>query len=178
MDLITLKGEHIKLRALEPEDLDFLTRLENDESIWEISLTQAPYSKYLLKQYIDNSHKDIYEVKQLRLVVCNLNDAVLGFVDFFDFDPKNKRIGLGIIIHDPGQRNKGYASEVLRLIINYAFSHLEVHQIFANISIDNIPSISLFEKMGFIEVGVKKDWNLVRGKYKDELLYQLINHVH
>ena len=46
--MITLKGEHIYLRALEPEDLEFIHAIENDESVWEISSTITPYSKFLI----------------------------------------------------------------------------------------------------------------------------------
>jgi len=89
--MLTLKGEHIYLRALEPEDLEFIHQIENDETIWEISNTITPYSKYLIKQYLENAHKDIYEVKQLRLVICNDADTAIGMIDLFDFDIKNKR---------------------------------------------------------------------------------------
>ncbi len=76
--MVTLKGEHIFLRALEPEDLDFIHEIENDESIWEISNTQTPYSRFLIKQYLEQSHKDIYEVKQLRLVISNYENTAFG----------------------------------------------------------------------------------------------------
>jgi diamine N-acetyltransferase len=49
---MTLKGEHIYLRALEPEDLEFIYTIENDESIWEVSHTQTPYSRFLISQYL------------------------------------------------------------------------------------------------------------------------------
>ena len=44
--MVTLKGDHIYLRALEPEDLEFVYQIENDESIWEISNTITPYSRF------------------------------------------------------------------------------------------------------------------------------------
>ncbi len=172
----TLKGNKVYLRALEPTDLEFLYVLENDESIWEISNTTAPYSKFVLKQYLENSHRDIFEVKQLRLVICSAeNDKALGFIDLFDFDPKNKRVGLGIIIKDESDRKSGFAKESIELVKQFAFDNLGVHQIFANITSDNAPSISLFEKVGFAASGVKKDWVLSSGTYKDELIYQYIN---
>jgi diamine N-acetyltransferase len=68
--MITLKGENIYLRALEPNDLEFVYAMENDQSIWEVSNTQTPYSRFLVKQYLENAHQDIYEVKQLRLAIC------------------------------------------------------------------------------------------------------------
>ena len=172
--MLTLKGEHIYLRALEPEDLDFVYLIENDERIWEMSTTQTPYSRFLIKQYLENVHQDIYEAKQLRLVICSYDEAVLGLVDLFDFNPTHNRAGVGILIAEKEHRGKGYGKEALNLVINYGETHLRLHQLYANISVDNIASIALFKKQGFKKIGIKKEWNLVDGKYKDELLYQLI----
>ena len=67
--MLTLSGKNINLRPLEPEDLEFIYEIENNEDLWELSSTQTPYSRFLIKQYLDNAHRDIYEVKQLRLVI-------------------------------------------------------------------------------------------------------------
>ena len=171
----TLKSDHIYLRALEPEDLEFVHAVENDETVWEISNTQTPYSKFLIKQYLENAHKDIYEVKQLRLVISLYSNEILGLIDIFDFDFKNRRAGIGILIKDADDRGKGYGKEALQLLVNYSFSHLGLHQLYCNISEDNQASLTLFTKQGFEKVGVKKDWNFVNDSYKDEYLFQLIN---
>lgn len=174
--MVNLKGEHIYLRALEPEDLDFIHNIENDESIWEISNTETPYSKYLIKQYLEQSHKDIYEVKQLRMVISNYDDEPLGMIDIFDFDFRNKRAGIGILIRDEQNRKQGIGSEALKLLTDYCFSRLNLHQLYCNISEENEASIKLFTNQGFEKIGLKKDWCLVNGQYKNEYLYQLINH--
>ena len=84
--MITLKGATIYLRALEPNDLEFVYAVENDELVWEVSHTQTPYSRFLIRQYLENANQDIYEAKQLRLAICNLdNDAAIGLIDIFDF---------------------------------------------------------------------------------------------
>lgn len=173
--MMTLKGEHIYLRALEPEDLDFIHTVENDESIWEISCTQTPYSKFLIKQYLENAHKDIYEVKQLRLVISSYDKVTLGMIDLFDFDFKNRRAGVGVLVKEPGDRLKGYGREALKLLIDYSFTHLDLHQLYCNISESNDASIKLFSNQGFKKIGLKKDWNYVNGSFKNEYLFQLIN---
>lgn len=172
----TLKGNNIYLRALEPSDLDFLYLLENDEEFWEVSNTVAPYSKFVLKQYLDNAHRDIYEIKQLRLVLCNSSShTVMGLVDLFDFDPSHRRVGVGIVVFSKEERGKGYAYEALKMVCNYLFEYLNVHQVYANITEDNLVSQQLFKKLGFIETGIKKDWIFSGGTYKNEHIYQLIN---
>lgn len=172
--MLTLKGERIFLRALEPEDLEYLYELENDEDLWEMSNTTVPFSKYILKQYLENSHRDIFDIKQLRLVICELeSNRPLGFIDLFEFDPKNSRVGVGLTIFKELDRKKGYAFQALTMVCNYVFKHLDVHQIFASITEDNIASIKLFEKAGFEQTGLKKDWIFYDGKFKSEYFYQL-----
>lgn len=176
--MLTLKGQNIYLRALEPNDLEFVYAVENDESIWEVSNTQTPYSRFLIRQYLENAHQDIYEAKQLRLAICKDQDfPALGLIDLFDFDPKNNRAGVGILIQDLGNRNSGIGTEALDLLIQYAFTQLNLHQLFANIDIENEGSLTLFTKFGFQKIGIKKQWNLVNGRYKDEALFQLINNL-
>ena len=170
----TLKGPLLKLRTLEPEDLEFLYQIENDESFWEISHTQKPFSKYILKRYIENGHLDIFEAKQLRLIIEEKSTRKqIGMIDLFDFNPQHKRAGIGLFIHPDFQHN-GFASEALSLLIKYSFSHLNLHQLFANITSYNTKSMSLFKKYNFEKVGIKKDWILSEGSFKNEVLFQLI----
>jgi diamine N-acetyltransferase len=171
--MATLIGKNITLRALEPEDLDFLFSTENNEIFWKISNTQLPFSKYILKKYIENAHQDIYDAKQYRFVICNAINVPVGMIDLFDFSPQNNRVGVGILLL-PEYQNKGFGFEALELIVDYVFTYLNVHQLFANIASENLKSISLFEKFNFKQVGIKKDWIFSNSTYEDEILYQLI----
>ena len=173
--MTTLQGKNIYLRALEPEDLEFVYAIENDETIWEVSNTITPYSKFLIRQYLENAHQDIYEVKQLRLAICKSNTSeAVGLIDLFDFDVKNKRAGVGIIIQNEIDRNNGLGKEALGLVINYAFQQLQLHQLYANIGTENKASVSLFTTFGFERIGVKKDWNFANNAFQDEAVFQLI----
>jgi diamine N-acetyltransferase len=174
--MTTLKGNKISLRALEPEDLEFVYAIENDENIWEVSNTQTPYSKFLIRQYLENAHQDIYEAKQLRLAICkNQDDKAIGLIDLFEFDAKNHRAGIGIVIQNEIIKGNGYGKEALELLINFSFKKLQLHQLFANIGVNNKPSLQLFTTFGFQKIGVKKDWNFINNQYQDEAVFQLIN---
>lgn len=174
--MITLKGENIYLRALEPNDLEFVYAMENDQSIWEVSNTNTPYSRYLIRQYLENARQDIYEAKQLRLAICQTEDfPAIGLIDLFEFDPRNNRAGVGIVIQQKENRRQNIGSEAIELLINYAFTNLNLHQLYANISTNNEASIGLFTKFGFEKIGIKKDWILLDNHYQDEAIFQLIN---
>ena len=170
-----LTGKKIHLRALEPEDIDFLYTIENNESFWEVSSTQTPFSRFILEQYIVNSHQDIFEAKQLRLIIVdNITNISVGMIDLFEFNPLHKRAGIGILIIE-SEQHKGFASEAIELLINYCFNQLNLHQLFANITADNIKSLELFKKLNFKKIGLKKEWIFSKGNFKDEILFQLIN---
>lgn len=176
----TLQGSTIYLRALEPEDLDALYAIENDENLWAVAETITPFSRQVLRGYLANAHKDIYETQQLRLAICEKKTkALVGFVDLFDFDPHNLKAGLGIVISKVLDRNKGYGEETLLLLLSYCKTHLKLHQVYANIEASNTASITLFEKMNFSRIGLKKDWRRrasIDGKeqYINEYFYQYI----
>lgn len=167
-----LTGTHILLRALEPSDIDILYAWENDTENWVVSNTQTPYSRFVLEQYLASVHQDIYSVKQLRLIICDLAKRPLGTIDLFDFDPNNQRAGIGILIAEKSDRNKGYASEALEILIQYGFAVLNLRQLYCNITSDNQTSIKLFEKHGFDIVGNKKQWIREGNLFKDELILQ------
>jgi diamine N-acetyltransferase len=171
-----MKYEKIRLRALEPEDLELLYEWENNDSYWVISNTVSPFSKYTLKRYMENSHKSIYETGQLRLMIdLKEEKKTIGTIDIFDFDPFHGRAGIGILIADEAQRKKGYASMSLKCLIDYCFRTLQLHQLYCNILANNCESIDLFKKMGFTESGIKKEWVKTTDGYLDEYTFQLIN---
>lgn len=161
------------LRALEPDDLDILYDTENDKSLWKYSNTSSPFSKHSLKKFIENSHLDIIEHNQVRLVLSDKNNLPFGFIDLFKYDMINKRAGVGIIIFEK-YRSRGLGSISLDLIENYVKKYIPIHQLYANISSENTESIKLFEKHNYLKVGNKKDWIYYNNKYFNELLYQKI----
>jgi diamine N-acetyltransferase len=171
-----MKYKEISLRALEPEDLELLYEWENNSSNWIISNTVVPFSKYTLKRYLENSHKNIYETGQFRLMIDHIpENTTIGTIDIFDFDPFHKRAGLGILIAKEEYRRKGYASMAIICLVEYCFSTLLVHQLYCNILANNCESMELFKKAGFVQSGIKKDWIKTSDGYLDEYIFQLIN---
>ena len=164
----------ITLRALESDDIDLLYQWENSMEIWDVSNTRTPFSKYILTKYLTDSAKDIYELKQLRLIIQNENMTPVGAVDLFDFDPYHLRAGVGILIHKKEHRNLSYAGDALQALSEYALNILGLKQLYANIADDNTVSIHLFEKAGFEKAGVKKFWLKTVTGWKNEILLQKI----
>lgn len=171
---MNLSGRITRLRAVEPDDIGCMYAWENDPEVWRVSGTLAPFSRHTLSTFIEQQQFDIYQTRQLRLMIENPEGRAVGTVDLFEFDPTNLRAGIGILIYDRSQRRRGYASDALTALVNYARETLGLHQLWCNIGAENEASRALFRQAGFCEIGVKRDWNRTPEGYSDELLLQLL----
>lgn len=168
-------GKKVHLRAMEPEDLDWMYSIENDPELWDVSNFSVPYSRYVLKEYIANSQYDMFSDKQLRMIVArNTGDEVVGTVDITDFAPLHRRGEVGISILRKHQGN-GYGKEALNLLCDYLFGFLRLHQLTAHIALDNEQSLRVFKACGFAECGVLREWWFVKGEFKDVALLQRLH---
>ena len=142
----------VNLRAMEPEDLDTLYKIENNQALWAVSATNVPYSRFALHEYVETNTNDIYADKQVRMMIDN---------------------EVGIVIMKP-HRHKGYATAALTKLVAYASQTLHLHQLFLVAECDNESCLRLFEKLGFVQTALLKQWlQLKKGVYKDACLMQL-----
>ncbi|HOO84356.1 MAG TPA: GNAT family N-acetyltransferase [Prolixibacteraceae bacterium] len=169
---MTISSKNIRLRALEPSDVELLYNWENNPEVWRVSNTYAPLSKFILANYIKSNNADIWENKQLRLVIENEQEVAIGTVELFDFEPYHSRAGVGIVIFEHSERGKGKAVEALELLIEYSRNTLGISQLYVNVAESNITSLKLFEKLGFEITGRKKQWLRKPNGWEDEYILQ------
>lgn len=166
--------QDIILRAPEPEDLDVMLAIENDPDLWSHSSENTgPYTRYQMKQYIAANTNDIYTDRQLRLMI-SLNDGrIAGIVDVFDFDVRNSKAEVGIVVL-PEFRGKGIGRSALCMMEKHCFDFLGIHQIYACVRCDNEAARSIFHACGFIETAVLKSWIRRGQRYYDVSMFQKI----
>ncbi len=162
----------VSLRAIEPEDLDLLYKIENDVRLWNVGNTNVPYSRYALHNYIANASNDIYTDRQVRLIIENGDGLVVGIVDLVNFDPRHLRAEIGIVIEND-HRRRGYGSMALRLVADYAASVLHLHQLYVIVDASNEVSMHLFEKMGYKRMAELRDWLFDGKEYHGAVLMQV-----
>lgn len=167
-----LSNEIVELRAPEPSDLDLLFILENEQARAESSFTTAPASRNQIWKYIDSYDTDIYSTRELRLIIIDKADGkAVGVIDLSDYEPRDHRAFVGISILEP-MRGRGFGRAALSLLCNYAAETLGMHQLSAQIAVDNAASRRLFESCGFKTCGRMRSW-LRRGPhYIDAFLCQ------
>ena len=152
-----LKSHKIRLRAVEPEDLDLMYLIENDTDLWSYGQTSVPFSHYALRKFIEESTNDIFRDRQLRLVIESADGIAAGFLDLQNYDPQHHRAEVGIVIV-PEQQRQGIATEAMRLLTEYASEHLGLHQLYALVPEGNEASIALFKRSGYKQTATLRDW--------------------
>lgn len=168
-----LKSDKLKLRAVEPEDLDLMYLIENDTELWPFGQASVPFSHFALKQYIAECSNDFFHDRQLRLVIETADGNSVGFVDLQNYEPLHHRAEVGIVVV-PEQQRKGLATEALRLLAGYVSTHLGIHQLYALVPEGNVASIALFRKCGYKETATLEDWLNSPAGWQSVRVFQLV----
>ena len=166
-----MSNSALRLRALEPTDIDLLYAWENDAATWAATNTIAPFSRHMLWQYLENYTGDIYVSHELRLMIENADGQAVGTVDLLNFDPLNNRAELGLFISEEF-RGQGIGRPALDAIIDYALNHIGLRQLYIYVREDNAACLKLFDNYGFTRVGILRQWVKRGTQYYDAVLLQ------
>lgn len=170
----------VRLRAMEPEDLELIYRIENDPTFWRFGTTTVPYSRYVLRQYLASAQNDIFKDEQVRLIIETSNEHgqwhAVGLADLFNFSAQHLRAEVGLAIL-PEFQHVGLGYAAMQQLLDYAV-RLRLHQVYAVIAVSNTPAARLFERLGFSASSCLKDWLLQADSFVDAFVWQkvLIGH--
>ena len=144
---IRIEGEKIILRSVDSSDIDTILLWENSSTEPLYGIYEEQYSREDVVQFIGNQQNySLAENEQLRLMICSHDGERLGAIDLTGYD--GKKASISILIFDLDNRHKGFATEALRRVIDYAKS-LGLCTLHATILPENRASIALFTKAGF-----------------------------
>ena len=156
----------IQLRKIEPQDLPFLYRWENDAAAWADGANHNPLSQQDLRAYIESTTGDIYRDGQLRLIIeqmgndkSQMGNVSLGCIDLFDFDSRNRRAAIGMYIA-PEFRGKGVGHEAVKALEKYAFEFLNMRVLYAIIATSNKACTALYKNEGYRPSALLTQWTL------------------
>ena len=100
---------------------------------------------------------------------------MIGNIALKDIDYKNGFTELGIFIGEVENLGKGYGSEAINLLTNYAFKELRLHTVYLTVFDNNPRAKRAYEKCGFVECGRRHETLFQDGKYHDLIYMELIN---
>lgn len=161
---MTIPNHYVNLRAVEPEDVDFMLDCESDSDISRWSDCRAPISRAQLLSYALTYDADPFSAGQLRLIM-EAGEPV-GIIDLYDINDKDSRAFVGICVH-PSFRKNGFALAALNKLLHMCRQKIGIKWLLAKISVDNIPALNLFYKSGYKEVALLPHWHRIGNKFYD-----------
>ena len=164
----------MNLRILEKEDIDFLSECFNDIDFWGeyTNPVHGQISKFDLMGFFDNPASRAVLIEIRRFIIQKKDGTRIGIVWHFLNQPyEMMEIGYFLI---PGERGKGYGTEVVQLMVDYLFLFKNIVRIQATVDVRNKPSQRVLEKNGFRREGIQRKAEFVRGQWQDEYLYSIL----
>jgi diamine N-acetyltransferase len=150
---VPIRGTKIYLRKVSSQDASLILEWENNPDFWDITENEGPFTMEDINHFIQSSNS--LEVSgQLRYMVSNLDDCIVGAVDLFDYNSITQSAGVGILIAKAEDRAVGYATDALMTLIRHARSGVQLKQLHCIIYPSNIASIKLFSRCGFEPSGI------------------------
>ena len=161
-----LVGEHIYLSPISVEDVEKYTEWMNGfETTDYTGRSSQIYTVENERKWLEGSIED--KLNQIFGIVALKDDKLIGNCGIHKIDSKNRNATLGIFIGDKGERSKGYGTETIKLLLDYGFNYLNLHEIQLDVMSFNKRAIRCYEKAGFKQYGRRRESEYVNGKYYD-----------
>ncbi|WP_203363721.1 GNAT family protein [Bacillus sp. REN10] len=159
-------SKNITLRAIQPDDLVIFDLLD-EEILRNMDSLHFPRSADQMKEWLA---EQLEEKDAFRFIAVDQQNNIVGMIETFDCDRKNGTFDYYLAVFKP-YRGKGYAKEMILLVIGHYFSELAYQKVNTTVYSFNKPSICLHEKLGFVKEGQLRNIIFTKGTYFDGICY-------
>ena len=170
-----LKGNKVRVRPLEREDLHTVWRWLNDEEVmyyWASPGSMIPMAE--LERHFSQSF-EAADTRRL-FIIDDEEQRPIGQMMYFNLDRRHRRAEVAILIGEKDCWDKGYGTEAMLLLLDYLFNELGLHRVYLHTQDYNLRAIKSYEKCGFVREGVVRERYFVKGKYHDGFLMGILSH--
>ena len=165
-----LVGSRCFLSPLCLEDAEAYTHMLNDLSVIEnLNLGAAVITFHGEKEILSLLSKE-----HNYGIILKDTDELIGNCGLMEWDKLHQTAELGVFIGNKEFRGKGYGTEAIELLLDYAFTYLNIYSIRLRVFSFNTPAIACYEKLGFTRTGVWRQSHMVAGKRYDTYLYDYL----
>jgi diamine N-acetyltransferase len=173
-------GERIRLRRDERSDIPKFVEWLNDPEVRRYLLLNMPISQANEEQWFENMLKLPANEQPFGIEIRELLPAggdhwrLIGNCSFMDINWSARSTEVGLFIGDKSCWNKGYGTEVMRLLLRFGFETLNLNRIFLRVDEANKGGIRAYEKAGFVHEGRFRQGTFQNGEYRDMLLMSVL----
>ena len=170
-----LGGKKVKLAPLERKHIDHFLKWFNDPEITQYLMMYKPLTRDWEEEWFDAlKHKEDAVYFSIYVINENKSDAIIGNCAIQDINSKNRACSCGITIGEKDYQNKGYGTEAMEMLVEYGFNTLNMNRIELTVYEFNIRAYKLYQKVGFIEEGRKRQARYHNGRYHDEIIMAIL----
>jgi RimJ/RimL family protein N-acetyltransferase len=169
-----LKGDKVRLTAVRDEDFGVVEKWYGDSGFMRHYdfMPAIPKTGQQLKEIIESSSNAadqcVFAIKE------NVGDTIIGICGFESIVWNNGTARLYIGLGDSEHRGRGFASEALRLLVDFGFMELNFHCIHLSVIAYNSAAINLYEKVGFVREGIVREFVFRDSKRHDLYMYGML----
>lgn len=163
----------VELTPLESSDLDLVHRWHNSAELRDLTMGfRLPVQRETVRQWIEGLSGGANAV---RVVHCiRLRGQAAGLVQLQHISAQDRRGELGIFIAEPAARGKGLGFVACALALDFAFSGLNLHRVDLEVMVSSTSAIALYERLGFVREGTRREGYFADGQYRDSHHYGLL----
>ena len=167
-----ITGQRLYLSPFNPSDPEIHAKWANWMNNRAVSDTFGGHQNMVS---LATAKKAVEELSGYRFdIVLRDSDDLIGHISLHDIDHLHRHAFMGIVIGEDEHRGRGYGTEAARLILDYGFNTLNLHNIMLSVHADNHAGISSFKKAGFKDAGRRRDWIFKNGEYHDVLYMDIL----
>jgi RimJ/RimL family protein N-acetyltransferase len=168
-----IEGKKIRIRAIEKTDIDEIMKWVNDPEVMQNLLMRYPISRYQEEKWIEKALDD--SDQRNRVFAIEAKDGIyLGGIGLHAINWENSNAEVGIVIGKKEHWNKGYGSDAMMTILDFAFNQMNLHRVYLRVYEYNLRGIKSYEKCGFKKEGILRDDRFVNGEYHDTIMMGIL----
>jgi len=168
-----IEGRKVGIRALEKTDMDEIMKWINDPEVMENLLMRYPVSRYQEEKWIEKA-LDEGNLRNKVFALETKDRIYLGGIGLHRIDWENRNAEVGIVIGKKEHWNKGYGTDAMMTMLDFAFNQMNLHRVYLRVYEYNERGIKSYEKCGFKKEGVLRDDRYIRGEYHDTIIMGIL----
>ena len=166
-----LTGKRVYLSPINPDDYEYYTKWLNDPEVTStLGAHKRTTSLIAERAYLEQAAKQGYNFAIVRLE----DNALLGGIGFHEINHESRKTTLGIFIGEAENRSRGYGAEAIKLMLEFGFNTLNLHNIGLTMHADNEQGLACYKKVGFTEYGRRHEATFKHGRYYDVICMEIL----
>ena len=168
-----IEGKKIRIRAIEKTDIDEIMKWINDREVMDNLIMRYPVSRYKEEKWIEKALDE--SNPRIKTFALETKDGVyLGGISLHGIDWENRNAEAGIVIGKKEYWNKGYGTDAIMTLLDFAFNRMNLHRVYLKVYDFNLRGIKSYEKCGFKSEGALRHDLYVNGRYHDSIIMGIL----